>query len=155
MPEDHDRDGKFETGNKAAVGPNILRGASKSRSFAEFLRILGDEPSLEDGKYTRWQKIALKAFELAERGNRDARNWLTDRAFGKATDGVSADPKAFAEKLLLKYGTSPAELNTDPVARELLRLLGIAASSGAVIGEADSIPEIESGDGDGEVSKSE
>ena len=152
MSEDHDKDGKFEVGNKAASGTRIIHGTVKSRSFAEFLRILGDEPSPEDGKYSRWKKIALKAFELAERGNRDARNWLTDRAFGKATDGVSADPKAFAEKLLLKYGTSPAELATDPVATELLRLLGIAPGGGSVIGEADPIPEIESGGGGDEVS---
>ena len=153
MAKDRNKDGQFEPGNQVRTGTGNLRTvtmARKAGTFAQFLRAVGDQWADNDKKYTYWQTVALKAFELAAKGDKDARNWVTDRAFGKATDGVSVDPQSFVEKMLLKYGTSASELENDPVAGELLKLLGIEPSADRLIGETSQGLESERRFGEGD-----
>lgn len=42
--------------------------------------------------------IVDKAVELAKEGNKDAREWLTDRAFGKATQPIDLTHKIFIDE---------------------------------------------------------
>ena len=62
----------------------------KEFCIPDILRELASQPSSFDptGKMTRLQRICKKALELAEGGDKDARNWIADRMEGKAIDRI-------------------------------------------------------------------
>lgn len=60
----------------------------KELCFPEILRRILDEPSPRNEKITNYELIAMVAIDQASKGDKDARNWVADRAEGKAIDRI-------------------------------------------------------------------
>jgi hypothetical protein len=77
MDNNHTQNGKFAKGNKASPG-------RKPKAVEDDFIVLIDKAV----KPEDWIEILDKAVVLAKRGDSRAREWLTERRFGKVKDQV-------------------------------------------------------------------
>ncbi len=60
----------------------------KEVCFPDILRRILDEPSPMNQKISNYEMIASVAINQASKGDHNARNWIADRAEGKAIDRI-------------------------------------------------------------------
>lgn len=99
---DRDKKGRFAKGNPG--NPNA-KGRPKRNTEDKYLQALRDTVKLKD-----WEEITEKAIQQARKGDRSARQWLSDYLLGKPIQNVNIEAQT---DLTVMLAWDDAELETD------------------------------------------
>lgn len=113
---------------KAGVVEKPPRGLSATRKanndLQRYIREIGEEVIDPQSGWTRIGAVIRRLYADALQGKTQAADLLFERGWGKAVQPVQLDVEAEARQLIISMGLSRADIESDPVLRELLTVEG-------------------------------
>jgi hypothetical protein len=99
---ERDEHGRFIKGHSG--NPNGRAPKEREQRYYEVL--------LETVPYDQWKRIIVKAAQQAEKGDHQARKWLSDYLIGapvQRNELANADEQPFAVKVVVEYAGDPPD----------------------------------------------